>query len=129
MDTERFEKGKAARTEVLGAEYVERALANADDFSRPFQELLTEYCWGACWGSDALSRKQRSLLNLGMLGALGRMHEFETHFRAAIGNGLTREELQAALIQISVYCGVPAGVECFRVAKRVLAEVDGGGGE
>jgi len=127
MDQERFDKGLAVRKEVLGADYVEKALAQADDFSKPFQELLTEYCWGACWGSDALSRQQRSLLNLGMLAALGRMHEFETHFRAAIGNGVPREVLQGALIQIGVYCGVPAAVECFRVARKVLAEVDGEG--
>ena len=127
MDQERFDKGLAVRKEVLGADYVEKALAQADDFSKPFQELLTEYCWGACWGSDALTRQQRSLLNLGMLGALGRMHEFETHFRAAIGNGVPREVLQGALIQIGVYCGVPAAVECFRVARKVLAELEGEG--
>lgn len=125
MDKARYERGLKARTEVLGKDYVDRALAQADAFSQPFQELLTEYCWGTCWGSEALDRRQRSLLNLGMLAALGRMHEFETHFKAAIKNGLTREELQAALIQIAVYCGVPAGVECFRIARRVLAEADG----
>ncbi len=124
MDKERFEKGLAVRKEVLGDAYVEKAMAQADEFSKPFQELLTEYCWGACWGSDALTRQQRSLLNLGMLAALGRMHEFETHFRAAIGNGVPREELQGALIQIGVYCGVPAAVECFRVARKVLAELE-----
>ena len=124
MDKERFEKGLAVRKEVLGDAYVEKAMAQADEFSKPFQELLTEYCWGACWGSDALTRQQRSLLNLGMLAALGRMHEFETHFRAAIGNGVPREELQGALIQIGVYCGVPAAVECFRVARKVLAEME-----
>lgn len=127
MDQERFDKGLAVRKEVLGADYVEKALAQADDFSMPFQELLTEYCWGACWGSDALSRQQRSLLNLGMLAALGRMHEFEIHFRGAITNGVSREVLQGALIQIGVYCGVPAAVECFRIARKVLAEVEGKG--
>ncbi len=125
MDKERFERGLAARKAVLGEEYVNRALEGADDFSRDFQELLTEYCWGACWGDDTLDRKQRSLLNLGMLAALNRMHEFETHFRAAIGNGLTRGELRAILTQIAVYCGIPAGVECFRVARKVLADLDG----
>jgi 4-carboxymuconolactone decarboxylase len=127
MDQERFDKGLAVRKEVLGADYVEKALAQADDFSRPFQEILTEYCWGACWGSDALSRQQRSLLNLGMLAALGRMHEFEIHFRGAITNGVPREVLQGALIQIGVYCGVPAAVECFRIARKVLGELDGEG--
>lgn len=124
MDQERFDKGLAARKAVLGAEYVDKALAQADEFSRPFQELVTEYCWGTCWGSDALSRQQRSLLNLGMIAALGRMHEFELHFKGAVKNGIGRDELQAVLIQIAVYCGIPAGVECFRIAKRVFAELD-----
>lgn len=124
MDEDRFERGLRARKDVLGAEYVDKALAQADDFSRPFQELVTEYCWGTCWGSDALTRQQRSLLNLGMIAALGRMHEFELHFKGAIKNGVSRDELQAALIQIAVYCGIPAGVECFRIAKRVFAELD-----
>ncbi len=124
MDKERFEKGMAARKSVLGAEYVEKSLANADDFARPFQEMITEYCWGGCWGDETLSYKQRSLLNLGMLAALGRMHEWGLHFRGAIQNGLTTEELQAVLTQISVYCGVPAGVECHRIAKGILADMD-----
>ena len=124
MDRALFEVGLAARKQVLGAEYVQKALDNADDFNRPFQELLTEYCWGGCWGDATLDYKQRSLLNLGMLAALGRMHEFELHFRGAITNGLTRDELRAVLIQIAVYCGVPAGVECFRIARRVLEEVE-----
>jgi len=124
MDQDRFDKGLAARKAVLGAEYVDKALAQADEFSRPFQELVTEYCWGTCWGSDALSRQQRSLLNLGMIAALGRMHEFELHFKGAVKNGIGRDELQAVLIQIAVYCGIPAGVECFRIAKRVFAELD-----
>lgn len=127
LDRERYEKGLAARREVLGTDYVDEALAGADDFNRAFQELLTEYCWGECWGDDALDRRQRSLLNLGMLVALNRMEEWEMHFRAAITNGLTREELRAVLTQIAVYCGIPAGVECFRIARRVLAEIDGAG--
>ncbi|MEM7224771.1 MAG: carboxymuconolactone decarboxylase family protein [Pseudomonadota bacterium] len=125
MDQDRFDKGLAARKAVLGADYVEKNLAAADDFNRPFQELLTEYCWGACWGEDTLSRKQRSLLNLGMIAALNRMHEFEIHFRGAITNGISRDELRSILIQISVYCGVPVGVECFRIARKVFAEIDG----
>ena len=125
MDQDRFDKGLAARKSVLGAEYVERALANADDFAKPFQEMLTEFCWGGCWGDDTLDYKQRSLLNLGMLAALGRMHEWGLHFRGAIKNGLTKDELQAVLTQISVYCGVPAGVECHRIAKEIWAEVEG----
>ncbi|MBM3732266.1 MAG: 4-carboxymuconolactone decarboxylase [Acidimicrobiia bacterium] len=122
MSKEVFEKGRRIRTEFLGRERVAKALDQADSFNRDFQELLTEYCWGACWGRDGLDRRQRSLLNLGMLAALNRPHEFDLHFRAAIGNGLTRAELQDALIQIAIYCGVPAGVEAHRIAGKVLAE-------
>jgi 4-carboxymuconolactone decarboxylase len=123
MDKQLQQAGEHRRRAVLGDAYVDRALANADEFSMPFQEILNEYCWGACWTDDSLDLKQRSLLNLGMLAALGRMHEFEVHFRGAVRNGLTDAELRAVLIQIAVYCGVPAGVECFRAAKKVRAEM------
>ncbi len=122
MPKEMFAKGRRIREEVLGRERVAKALDQADAFNRDFQEILTEYCWGVSWGRDGLSRPQRSLLNLGMLAALNRPHEFELHVRAALGNGLTRAELQDALIQIAIYCGVPAGVEAFRIASKVLAE-------
>ncbi len=125
MDTERFESGLAARKSVLGEDYVNKALEGADDFNRDFQEMITEYCWGTCWGDDTLDKRQRSLLNLGMIAALNRMHEWELHFRGAITNGLTRDELKAILTQIAVYCGIPTGVECFRIARKVLAEIDG----
>ena len=124
MDKERFERGLAARKSVLGAEYVENTLNNADDFNREFQEQLTEFCWGSCWGNETLNRQQRSLLNLGMIAALNRMNEWEIHFRGAITNGITREELKSILLQISVYCGMPTGVECFRIAQKVFAELD-----
>lgn len=124
MTTERFEKGLAARKAVLGAEYVEANLAAADEFNREFQEVVTEFCWGFGWGDETLTYRERSMINLGMIAALGRMHEWELHFRGAITNGLTREELRAILHQISIYAGVPAGVECFRIARRVLAELD-----
>jgi 4-carboxymuconolactone decarboxylase len=126
VDKERFDKGLAVRREVLGAEYVDRSLANASAFSRPFQELLTEYCWGAVWGDDTLDRRTRSIINVAMLAALNRMHEWELHFRAALTNGVTREELRALIDQVTIYCGVPVGVECHRIANRVLAEVDDG---
>lgn len=128
MDKDRFDRGLAARREVLGAEYVDKALAAADDFNREFQEVLTEYCWGACWGSDTLSRKERSLLNLGMIAGINRMHEWELHFRGALRNGWTRDELKEVLLQIAVYCGVPVGVECFRIARKVFAEIDADSG-
>ena len=124
MDKELYEAGLAVRKDVLGAGYVEKALAGADDFNRDFQQLLTEYCWGACWADDTLDRKQRSLLNLGMIAALNRMHEWELHFRGALRNGLTRGELKAILTQITIYAGMPAGVECFRIARKVFAELD-----
>ncbi len=124
MDKERFDRGLVERKAVLGADYVEKALASADDFNKEFQEIVTEFAWGLCWGDDTLDRRQRSMLNLGMLAALGRMHEFELHFRGALTNGLGRDELKAILTQITAYCGVPAGVECFRIARKVLAEID-----
>jgi 4-carboxymuconolactone decarboxylase len=123
MDEALRARGETVRRTVLGDAYVDRALENADDFSRPFQDVLNEYCWGQCWTNDDLDLRQRSLLNLGMLAALGRMHEFQVHFRGAIRNGLSEAELRAALIQIAVYCGVPAGVECFRIAKAVRTEM------
>jgi len=125
MDKERFDAGLAKRKSVLGAEYVENALENADDFSRDFQELVTEYCWGTCWGDETLDKKQRSMINLAMIASLNRMHEFELHFRGAIKNGLTQSELKAILTQIAVYAGIPCGVECFRIAKKVFAEMEG----
>ena len=122
MDAKLLEKGLAARRSVLGDEYVDRAMKNADDFNMPFQQIVSEYCWGLCWTDETISRRERSILNLGMIAALGKMHEFETHFRGALTNGLTPDELRSLLIQIGVYCGIPVGVDCFRVAKKVLEE-------
>ena len=124
MDKARFEAGVAKRKAVLGADYVDKALAQADDFSRPFQEMMTEFCWGFGWGDETLDPKTRSMLNLTMIAALNRMHEWELHLRGAIKNGVTRAELRAVLHQIAIYAGIPAGVECFRIAKRVFAELD-----
>jgi 4-carboxymuconolactone decarboxylase len=123
MASDFLDTGRRIRTEVLGEERVKKVLDGADSFNRDFQHLLTEYCWGACWGRKSLTRKQRSLLNLGMLAALNRGAEFELHFRGAIKNGLTLEELQDALIQIAVYCGIPAGVEAFKIANKVRDEM------
>lgn len=124
MSQETFEKGLRIRREVVGAEYVDRSLAQADDFSRPFQELVTEYCWGAGWGRDALTRRDRSLLNLAMLGALNRGHEFKLHLRGALRNGCTKAEIQDTLIQLAIYAGIPAGVEAFRLAREVFDAVE-----
>jgi len=122
MDEKLRDAGLGVRRDVLGAEYVDKALAGADEFNREFQDLVSEYCWGVCWTDEALSRRERSILNLGMLAALGRSHEFALHFRGALRNGLSRDELRAVLTQITIYCGVPAGVESFRIARQVLAE-------
>lgn len=122
MDNDLFEKGVAQRKGTLGDEYVENVLANADDFSRPFQEAMTAWCWGFGWGDDVFSAKQRSMINLPMLAALNRMEEFELHFRGAIKNGVTKDELRGLLHIISIYAGVPAGVSSFRIAKKVFAE-------
>ncbi len=130
MTSERYEIGLKVRKEVLGEEYVERALAGADDFDRDFQHMVTEYCWGGTWGRGVLDRKQRSLNNLCILSALNRGHEFKTHVRAALGNGCSLDEIRETLLQVAVYCGVPAGVEAFRLARAVFEEqgVEIGGG-
>jgi len=122
MDRKLMEEGLAARRAVLGEEYVDRAMKSADAFNKPFQEIVSEYCWGLCWTDKTLSRRERSILNLGMIAALGKMHEFELHLRGALRNGLTEEEIRSVLIQIAVYCGIPVGVDCFRTAKQVMAE-------
>lgn len=126
MDKDLFEKGLAKRKSTLGAEYVERSLAAADDFNRPFQEFVTAYCWGFAWGDERLDARTRSMLNLTMIAALNRMHEWELHLRGAIRNGVTRDEIQAILHHIGIYCGIPAAVECFRIANRVFAEKESG---
>jgi 4-carboxymuconolactone decarboxylase len=120
---ERFERGLQARREVLGTEHVDRSLERVTEFSRPVQELVTEYCWGEIWTRPGLDRKTRSLLNIAMLTALNRMHELAVHVRGAVTNGATDEEIQEALLQTAIYCGVPAALESFRVAEQVLKEV------
>jgi len=122
MDKQRFELGLAQRKATLGADYVDKTLADADDFSRPFQEMMTEWCWGFGWGDECIDAKTRSMMNLTMLGALGRMHEWELHCRGAISNGVTREQLRAIIHIIAIYCGVPQSLECMRAARKVMAE-------
>ncbi len=116
------ERGLAIRREVLGDQYVDVAMKNATDFNRPLQELLNEYCWGAGWGREGLSRKERSMINLAMLTALGRTHEVETHVRGALNNGLTQQQIAEVLLHTAIYCGVPAAVDSFRAASKVIAE-------
>lgn len=127
MSKEVFETGLEIRKSILGKEFVEKSFAAADDFSRPHQELVTEYCWGAVWGREGLPRKTRSLLNLAMISALNRPHELRMHVAGALRNGVTREEIREVFMQVSIYCGVPAGVDSFRIAREVFAEIDGNG--
>ena len=122
MNDDYFEKGLAKRKSTLGAEYVEKNLAAADEFTKPFQEAMTAWCWGFGWGDEVIDEKTRSMMNLSMIGALGKMHEWELHCRGALNNGVTKEELRAIIHVIGIYCGVPQGVECFRIAKKVLEE-------
>ena len=122
MPNELYERGLDIRKQVLGADYVDGVLKNVDSFNAEFQEFVTEACWGRVWGGEALSRKQRSLNNLCILAALNRPLEFELHFRGALRNGCTVAEIRETLMQIAVYCGLPAAVEGFRIGRRVLED-------
>ena len=119
----RYEDGLAARRQVLGADYVDQALARATEFSQPIQQLVTEYCWGGVWTREQLDRRTRSLINLAMLTALNRNHELAVHVRGAINNGCGVDEIREVLLQTAIYCGLPAALESFRVAERVLDEL------
>ncbi len=121
-DSQLYQTGLKIRKEVLGKEYVESNLSKTDEFNHDFQQMLTEYCWGGAWGRGVLSKQQRSLNNLCMLAAINRMHEFKLHFRGALRNGCSQDELRETLMQIAVYCGVPVGVETFRIAREVFKE-------
>jgi 4-carboxymuconolactone decarboxylase len=124
MSKEVFERGLEIRKSVLGAEYVEKSFASADDFNRPMQELVTEYCWGAIWGRDGLPKKTRSIINLAMISALNRPHELKMHVKGALKNGVTKEEIREVFLQVAIYCGVPAGVDSFRIAREAFAELE-----
>jgi 4-carboxymuconolactone decarboxylase len=122
VDRKRFDEGLAVRRDVLGAEYVDQSMAAADDFTRPLQELVTEYCWGAIWTRPGLPRRTRSLINLAMLTALNRPHEVRLHLRGALRNGCTKDEVMEVLLQAAIYCGVPAAIDSFRIAREVFQE-------
>jgi len=126
MTKDLYDKGLKIRTEVLGEAYVKKALAGVDDFNRPLQELVTEYCWGAVWGRPELSRVERSMINLAMISVLNRPHELKAHIRGAINNGVPREKIREVLLQVAIYGGVPAAVDSFRIARETLAEIDAG---
>ncbi|OBG41336.1 4-carboxymuconolactone decarboxylase [Mycobacterium alsense] len=126
MSQDTFDKGLQMRTRVLGQEYVDKAVKGADDFTRPFQDLLTEYCWGAVWGREELPLKTRSMLTLTLIAVLNRPQELRTHLRAALTNGVTRDEIREIFMQVAIYAGMPAAVDSFRIAREVFAELDQG---
>jgi 4-carboxymuconolactone decarboxylase len=120
----KFQEGLAIRRAVVGDAYVDRALAAADELTWPLQELVTEYCWGTVWSRPGLARRERSLLNLGMLTALNRPHELRTHILGALNNGVTRAEIIEVFLQAGIYCGIPAAVDSVRIAQAAFAELD-----
>ncbi|OBA84332.1 4-carboxymuconolactone decarboxylase [Mycobacterium sp. 1164966.3] len=126
MDRETYDKGLEIRSAVLGEAYVNKALTDADDFTKPLQELITEYCWGAVWGRQELPLKTRSMLNLAMIPILNRPNELRTHIKAALTNGVTRDEIREIFLQVAIYAGVPAAVASFRIAQETFAELDEG---
>jgi 4-carboxymuconolactone decarboxylase len=123
VTTEIFEKGLKVRRTVLGKDFVDKSIGDADDFTRPLQELITEYCWGRIWARPGLSHKTRSLINLAMLTALNRPHEVKLHLRGALNNGCSKEEIMEVFLQTAVYCGIPAAVDSFRIAKEFFQEL------
>ena len=127
MSKEIYDRGLAIRKSVLGSEYVDNALKNADEFTQPLQDLVTEYCWGWAWGREELSKRDRSMINLAMISVLNRPHELRVHVKGAIRNGLTKDEIREVLLQVGIYGGIPCAVDSFRVAKEALAELEKGG--
>ncbi len=123
MDKATYDKGMEIRRATLGDAYVDRAIANMDDFTKDVQDLVTTYCWGEVWGREGIDRKTRSTINLAMISALNRPHELAAHVRGAINNGLTPDEIKEILLQVGIYCGVPAMIDSFRVARTVLDEM------
>lgn len=124
MDKKMFDKGMGIRRAVLGDAYVDRAVANMNEFNKPLQELVTQYCWGEVWGREGLSKRDRSLLNLGMISILNRGHELKAHVRGALNNGLSRDEIREVLLQVAIYGGVPCAVDSFRLANEAFADID-----
>ena len=122
-DSQRYERGLSVRKEVLGTDYVESSVRGADDFNREVQQLVTEYAWGEIWSRPGLARRDRSLLNLAMLTALNRPHELRLHLRGALTNGVSKDEIKEVFLQAAVYCGAPAALDSFRVAREVFAEL------
>lgn len=124
MKNANYEKGLQVRKDVLSPEYVEKSLAGADELNQPLQDLVTEFCWGAVWGREGLDRRSRSLVNLGMIAALGRMHELELHTYGALRNGVTKEEIREIILQIAAYCGFPASIDATRAIRTAVERFD-----
>lgn len=124
MNKDLFDKGLQTRREVLGSDYVDNSIRSADDFNRPMQELVTQYCWGDVWNRPGLDRKTRSMLNLAMLSTLNRPHELKLHVRGALTNGVTKEEITEVFLQVAIYCGVPAAIDSFRVAREAFKDME-----
>jgi len=124
MSKETYERGLEIRKSVLGAEYVDNAIKNADDFTRPLQEMVTEYCWGYVWGREELSKRDRSMINLAMISILNRSNELKIHVKGALKNGMTKTEIREVLLQVGIYAGVPAAVDSFRIAREAFAELE-----
>lgn len=119
-----FERGLKTRRDVLGADYVDGSLQRADDFDMPMQRLTTEFCWDGIWNRPGLDRRTRSMINLAMITALNRPHELKLHVRGAVNNGLTKSEIRETLLQAAIYCGIPAAIDAFRIAKEALKELE-----
>jgi 4-carboxymuconolactone decarboxylase len=124
MNKELFDKGMKIRRATLGDAYVDRALGRMNDFNKPMQELVTEYCWGEVWGRPGLSRRDRSMINIAMIAILNRHNELKGHLRGALNNGLTREEVAEVLLQVGIYGGIPAAVDSFNIATDTFNELD-----
>ena len=122
MSESKYDRGLEIRRAVVGEDYVNQALANADEFSKPLQDLVTAYCWCSVWAREGLSRKTRSLLNIGMIAALNRPHELRLHLRGALTNGCSPDEIREVILQVAIYCGVPAAIDSNRIAREVLEE-------
>jgi len=123
-EQKRYQEGLSVRREVLGSEHVDRSLERLSDFNRDFQDMITRYAWGELWSRPGLPRNTRSILTLGLMVALNRMDEFRMHVRAAVRNGVSREEIKEVLLQVAIYCGVPAANSAFHAAEEVFAETD-----
>ena len=124
MDQKQYDAGMKVRREVLGNEHVDKSMASVDALTKPLQDLVVEYGWGATWARDGLDRRTRSFMNIGMLTALNRPHELAVHLKGALNNGCTREEIVEAVLQTAIYCGLPAALDSMRHVKQAFDDAD-----